>query len=767
MDLTDSSSSTFSVLSENNLRAADQSDPRSFPSVSQADGRTRSGVNRTRSRQLAPWLAGTVSLLLVFTTLMIGWRVRESMRRVNRVSIETIRNANVAVMELWLSGCSDDINVAAADDTIQAACRSLIKQHLSSSPTDQQETLGDQQETLGDQGVSFRQQLQALQYDRREYKGWCLIDSQGAVVASSQPNLIDQRIPIGEKSQERLDRLLTTVTHPFSLSSSTNVQKGKTPVLSPMMLVISPIRDGVGSIGGLALIIDPLDRFCNLFRTAQIGRSCETIAVNQAGVLITRSRFESQLRRSGLLNRDEDVSSVLHVHARVPPNGQSVVGWDDARLQTLPLTVAADQATRGATGANMSGYRDYRGVEVIGTWCWVPKFNFGVVTKIDYEEAYGPMQILRNSFLLLLSVAMLASLGLFALVGVIRRFSAESSPLRRLGQYELTQSIGFGGMADVYKGRHESLRRDVAVKVLEPVAVNHHSFARFEREVRLTAKLRHPNTIDIYDYGRTEEGAFFYVMEYVKGVSVEELIRDHGRQSPGRVIHVMNQICGSLQEAHLQGMVHRDIKPANVLVSSQAGVYDLVKVLDFGLVKEVDHDTLQLTQVASITGTPLYMSPEAVRDASTADARSDIYSVGALGYHLLCAKPIFTGEHAADICAKQLNETPLRPSARLAETLAETLPSELPDELPVELPDELPSDLEDILMACLEKEPAKRPGSMAELSEALQKCVDARHWGMVDAQAWWERTKKQSVESPRDVGTDFADNAHCGSEFEK
>lgn len=273
-------------------------------------------------------------------------------------------------------------------------------------------------------------------------------------------------------------------------------------------------------------------------------------------------------------------------------------------------------------------------------------------------------------------------------------------------------------MGAVYRGRHDLLRRDVAIKVLEVADVNPQSLSRFEREVQLTARLRHHNTIDIYDYGRTEDGTFFYVMEYVNGITLQELVDEFGRQPPARVIHLLRQICGSLSEAHQMGMIHRDVKPANILLTARAGLVDMIKVLDFGLVKTVDRETAELTVSDGITGTPMYMSPESVRDASKADVRSDLYSVGAVGYTLLTGCPLFEGDSSVDVCLMQLNDDPIRPSERIGQPLAE--------------------DLQNVLMSCLRKDPADRPPSIDDLDAALRDCRDADHWSAADAIRWWE-----------------------------
>src|SRR5262245_9431061 len=184
-----------------------------------------------------------------------------------------------------------------------------------------------------------------------------------------------------------------------------------------------------------------------------------------------------------------------------------------------------------------------------------------------------------------------------------------------------------------YKGHHAMLRRPTAIKMLNVDKVNDASIARFEREVQTTCKLNNPNTIAIYDYGRTPEGIFYYAMEYLDGLDLQELVDRHGPLSEGRVIHILNGVCASLAEAHSLGLVHRDIKPANVMLKRRGGGADVVKVLDFGLVKAIDESKITL-QSGTIAGTPLYMSPEAIQAPNHVDSRSDIYSIGALGYFL-------------------------------------------------------------------------------------------------------------------------------------
>ncbi len=297
---------------------------------------------------------------------------------------------------------------------------------------------------------------------------------------------------------------------------------------------------------------------------------------------------------------------------------------------------------------------------------------------------------------------------------------------RRLGQYAIDEKIGAGGVGMVYRGHHTLLRRPVAIKLLDENKTTDHTLARFEREVQMTSQLNHPNTIAIYDYGKTAEGVFYYVMEYLDGISLEDLVQRHGPQPEGRVIRILQQVCGSLNEAHQMGMIHRDIKPANIMVNARGGLYDFVKLLDFGLVKALDAENeLNLTKPGTIAGTPLYLSPEAVQRPQETDARSDLYSLAAVGYTLLAGRPVFEGRSVLDICTAHAQREPVPPSAKRGEPISQ--------------------DLEQLILRGLEKAPHRRPQSAAEFRQALSICCAADDWTDDQAEGWW-RTKEKDLE---------------------
>jgi eukaryotic-like serine/threonine-protein kinase len=300
---------------------------------------------------------------------------------------------------------------------------------------------------------------------------------------------------------------------------------------------------------------------------------------------------------------------------------------------------------------------------------------------------------------------------------VIYGLRREVRDARRLGQYTLLEKLGEGGMGAVYSVRHAMLRRPTAIKLLPPQKFGARNVARFEREVQLTARLTHPNTIRIFDYGRTPDGIFYYAMEYLDGANLADVIEEGGPMPAARVIHILDQVAGALAEAHGIGLIHRDIKPANIFLTEQGGVPDVAKVLDFGLVKQVgESDAEALTQADSLTGTPLYMAPEAIASPDQIDARTDLYALGAVGYYLVTGRDVFTGRTVVEVCSHHLHSTPVPPSQRLGS--------------PVD------ADFEELILRCLEKNPARRPPDARSLQRALRACGAARSWSEEDARLW-------------------------------
>jgi serine/threonine protein kinase/HD-like signal output (HDOD) protein len=293
---------------------------------------------------------------------------------------------------------------------------------------------------------------------------------------------------------------------------------------------------------------------------------------------------------------------------------------------------------------------------------------------------------------------------------------------REVGNYTLEEKIGEGAMGVVYKARHRMLKRPAAVKVVNKNIVDDKIIELFQHEVQMTSQLQHPNTIAIYDYGRTPDGLFYYAMEFLDGITLKELVKLYGPQPMGRVIQILIQVCGSLDEAHQMGVIHRDIKPENIMLTTRAGQHDFGKVLDFGLLQIYKQsDSLNVDENApkqkGLCGTPMYLSPEAIDTPDNVDHRVDIYALGATAYYLLTGHTLYTGNSVVDICLQQVTKTPITPSKRLGQ--------------PID------ADLEDLVMKCLNKKVEDRPESVRELAIALSGCQSARSWNSNDARNWW------------------------------
>jgi serine/threonine protein kinase len=306
------------------------------------------------------------------------------------------------------------------------------------------------------------------------------------------------------------------------------------------------------------------------------------------------------------------------------------------------------------------------------------------------------------------AVAVLASHVGFSL----RNHVAEA---RRLGDYHLDELIGQGGMGTVYLASHALLRRPTAIKLLRPDVADAHTLSRFEREVQQTSRLTHPNNIRIYDYGTTSDGVFYYAMEHLDGLDLARIVTATGAMPPGRVVHVLVQVCGALAEAHGIGLVHRDVKPSNIVLCKRGGEHDVVKVLDFGVLRDMNTPGTSLTREDSFVGTPDTVAPEVIRGQPATPA-VDVYALGVVAYYLVTGERVFPSEAVGVVLAHHLATQPIPPSRLRPET---------------------PPDLEAVVLRCLAKDPAERFESMLVLRDALRACAAAGTWGEDDARAWW------------------------------
>jgi eukaryotic-like serine/threonine-protein kinase len=317
----------------------------------------------------------------------------------------------------------------------------------------------------------------------------------------------------------------------------------------------------------------------------------------------------------------------------------------------------------------------------------------------------------------------------FAYMGarVIYRLGREVAAARELGSYRLEEKLGEGGMGEVWRARHLMLARPAAIKLILPVAsqnghvgVSQEARQRFEREAQVIARLRSPHTVDLFDFGVAESGAFYYVMELLEGMDTDRLIRRFGPLPAERVIFLWRQICHSLSEADSCGLVHRDIKPANIFICRYGEDHDFVKVLDFGLVKTFEEGVEEapaLTREHTVRGTPAFIAPEQALGGTRLDGRVDIYATGCVAYWLLTGQLVLTADTTMALLLQHVHAAPSAPSSRAEQSI--------------------PAELDQLVLACLAKDPAKRPQSARELGTRLEQIQNGHPWTEEHARAWW------------------------------
>jgi len=691
-------------------------------------GRTISRTGVFLKRQIWIW-----PILAVLLLSIIGFFVRRSIETTMREGLEsqlrTIVDLEAAMLDTWYHVQQSNAESLANNVDIRQTIYPLLDSSTEAA-TGATEAAKDVTVLRAKLEKSLGPSMTA-----HGYTGYIVADKKKRIVASSRPELLGQ-LDIPEYSGF-LGAALDGNAHvsaPFRSIVALKDDTGRSQTGLPTMFVAAPIRDdSFQVVGVLGLRIDPEKEFSRILSLGRFGESGETYAIDKTARMVSSSRFDTDLILQGLLPDEEDSRSVLQLLIRDPGGDITHGHRPTVRRTDLPFTRAAAEVIAQRPGVDVEGYRDYRGVDVVGAWKWLSGGDVGVITEVDYAEAFRPLNILRWVFWGLFGLLALSAAAIFAFSVMLAHSRREAQKAaieaQQIGQYKLERKLGSGGMGVVYKGHHAMLRRPTAIKMLDVDKVNEGSMERFEREVQITSQLNHPNTVAIYDYGRTPEGVFYYAMEYLDGIDLQTLVERYGPQPVPRVIHILTQVCGSLYEAHSQGLVHRDIKPANLMLNRRGGEPDVVKVLDFGLVKALDEQKQAgATQQGSLTGTPLYMSPESIQLPNSVDPRSDIYAVGAVGYFLLTGAPVFEADNVVDLCQKHVAATPTPPSERTRTPI--------------------PPELESALLACLEKSRAKRPQTARELAVLISRCKEASQWSIEEADAWWGRHERGHTGQP-------------------
>jgi serine/threonine protein kinase len=702
----------------------DHSSPRngSVPATDQQI-RTPTSAATTSVVQVRSWL---VPLIAAAALAALGFGTNQTLRGAIgdslREQLTTILAADVAALELWLENHRVAAGHHASDPRFRSTVEALVRRA--------QRTPGGAEGLLESAEAADLADMLDDVVESYRYEGYFVVDATARSLAAQFRETVGQPAAIDLLSDiRRVFEGDTVVTLPVEMPvpnlPDATVNRGGRPI----MFVGAPvIGESGGVIAILAFGIRPEEDFTNILSVARLGGSGETYAFDENGLMISDSRFDDQLRSIGLLP-DTAASAVLRMSIR-DPGGNLVQGFDPPTpLARWPLTRMAASATSREDTVDIDGYRDYRGVDVVGAWTWLEEYGFGVTTEVDESEAFDTFYKLQKGLWILLGLLVAGSAGILVSSHVIGKLREDVTVAEQLGQYRLDEKIGEGGMGKVYRASHSLLRRPTAIKLLRADRTSPKGIARFEREVQLTSQLTHPNTVAVYDYGRTPDGIFYYAMEYLDGITLNKLVGRYGPQPQERVLHILKQACGSLAEAHGEGLIHRDIKPSNLMLCERGGAKDVIKVLDFGLVRELEPqgNDPTITGTTALTGTPLYLSPEVINKSTAASPQSDMYALGAVGYYLLVGDHVFAGESVIEVCGHHMNTIPDPPTSRTDNPISR--------------------DFERLVLLCLEKDPVHRPADATTLLERLEQITDVPAWSDGDATSWWATHRRPSEET--------------------
>jgi serine/threonine-protein kinase len=655
------------------------------------------------------------AVILLVLLVGLGWwayqGVKTSLRDLRATSLQTLADSEAVAIDAWIEKNRAEAVQWARDPGVRGAILELNTMARSgASPA----TLRD-----APARTRFLEALGPLLGDNRRVAVKA-VDRAGEIIASRVPEYVG--LYVGADVAKEMAPVFAG--RPEFLSPRPEEERLlNSPVVAyprPIVWFMAPVRDErdeVIAAFGFGVYADA--RFSAILSTASLGASGEAYAFDRSGRMLSESRFANDAGR-GDGNRDTPGPML-----RDPGDpADAAPGSNDGGASSRPLTALAQAAITGGMmsdpsahrGVIVDPYRNYRGTDVVGAWRWLPDHGIGIGVEVEAAEAYAPLRYLTFAYWAVFALAMVG-VG----VAILSWLFAERAwrEGRNLGPYRIGERIGEGGTATVYRATHALLKRPTAVKILKPHMTADEVVARFEREVQLASRLTHPAAIEIYDFGRARDGTFYYAMEYLDGVTLADLVTRDGPMPPGRAAHVLTHVCEALREAHGQGLVHRDIKPQNIMLCQRGGDFDVVKVLDFGLAKDLySVETRDITQYARVLGTPLYMAPERIGNPGVADALTDLYSLGALAFNLLTGRPVFEAPTALDLERAILESVPPRVSAIAGA--------------------HVPKAFDELVAALLAKDPRDRPQSADAVIDALAEILAVHPWHRDDARRWWQ-----------------------------
>ncbi|NLR89754.1 serine/threonine protein kinase [Flammeovirga agarivorans] len=662
---------------------------------------TQSSVNeidkKSFFRKRKNWLTVALVLLLVIAGFFYGTIVRNKLINSELREHQAFLNSQSSIVEHWMVSEKMKIKDLAKLSIVQSLCRELLEQYnkkgkaylTSNSP----------------QLEEFTQELKKLSKSE-QVLGMSIIHANTPITFIST-GLIGEKTKVsilngqmlgdgGYKKYLEVIKGKTVFVPPLTLSEQVDVLTNPIDNYFSECHFATPVYSEGNIIGVLSMSLSSEATFSRLFENALTLDETNVYAFNKNGQILS-----STLKYDG---DDTYLADPLKVKLKYNNEPTSLFSDIQEKLTHDPVALK---------GHLLKSYYDYNGNDVVGSWVWFPSEEFGLIYEQNQSVFYQSVHLFDLTYLL--SVLVVLIFG-----GIIIKTDFQlnllNKKLQKLGQYHLLEKIGEGGFGEVFKGEHQLLKQPVAIKLLKKSFNDTDALDRFRKEVMVTASLHHPNTIRVFDYGHNHQNQFYYVMEYLHGISLEELLIHNKKIEIGRGLHILLQVGYSLMEAHQKGLLHRDIKPANIMVCNQGGAFDTVKLLDFGLVKEVN--TIEHTKLNRIGGTPMFMAPERLHDPFNADVRQDIYALGAVGLYM------FSGKYIVELISQKMLQG--------VDSIDTLLNEEVFDRK------DLPTPLIQLFFQCVSFNVDERPSRVLQFIQILREIAKDYPWTVDDAQQSWK-----------------------------